>query len=66
MVFSGFKYVCISVCKRIVYTSETADSIRQFGSATRFSAFYLLLFLAWLREILVVQKKFFIFSDITY
>lgn len=24
------------------------------------------LFLAWLREILVVQKKLFIFSDITY
>jgi len=39
---------------------------RQLCSATRFSAFYFLLFLAWLREILVVQKKFFIFSHITY
>lgn len=66
MVFSGLKYVCISVCKMMVYTSETADSIRQLCSATRISAFYFFLFLAWLREILVVQKKFFIFSDITY
>lgn len=66
MVYSGFKYVCISVCKRMVYTSETADSIRQLCSAIRFTAFYFSLFLAWLREILVAQKKFFIFSDITY
>lgn len=66
MVFSGFKYVCVSVCKRMVCTSETADSICQLCSATRISAFYFLLFLAWLREILVAQKKFFIFSDITY
>ncbi len=66
MVFSGLKYVCISVCKRMVYTSETADSIRQLCIATRISAFYFLLFLAWLREILVAQKKFFIFSHITY
>lgn len=40
MVFSGFKYVCISVCKMMVYISETADSIRQLCSATRISAFY--------------------------
>lgn len=66
MVFSGFKYVCISVCKMMVYISETADSIRQLCSATRFSAFYFLLFLAWLREILMSQKKFLFFSDITY
>lgn len=66
MVFSGLKYVCVSVCKMMVYTSETADGIRQLCSATKFSAIYFLLFLAWLREILVVQKKFFIFSDITY
>lgn len=66
MVFSRFKYVCISVCKMMVCTSETEDSICQLCSATRISAFYFLLFLAWLREILVAQKKFFIFSDITY
>ena len=66
MVFSGFKYVCISVCKMMVYTSEATDGIRQLCSATRISAFYVFLFLAWLREILVAQKKFFIFSDITY
>lgn len=66
MVFSGFKYVCVSVCKMMVYTSETTDGIRQLCSATRISAFYVLLFLAWLREILVAQKKLLFFSDITY
>ena len=64
MVFSGFKYVCISVCKMMVYISETADSIRQLCSATRFSAFYFLLFLAWLREILMSQKKFLFFPTL--
>jgi len=48
----------------MVYISETADSIRQLCSATRFSAFYFLLFLAWLREILMSQKKFLFFPTL--
>ena len=42
MVFRGFKYVCISVCKMMVYISETTDSIRQLCSATRFTAVFIL------------------------
>ena len=64
MACSGLKYVCISVCKRMVYTSDTADSIRQLCSATRISAFNFLLFLAWLREILVDRKKFLFFPTL--
>lgn len=64
MVFSGFKYVRISVCKMMVYTSETADSIRPLRIATRISDFYFLLFLAWLREILAVQKKILFFPTL--
>lgn len=49
---------------------EKAGTLVRFVSARidfqNLSQFYCALFLAWLREILAAQKKFFIFSDITY
>lgn len=60
---SGGRFFC---CARAKKAGTSVGFVSARIDFQNLSQFYCTLFLAWLREILVAQKKFFIFSHITY